>query len=403
MRVLIPAIGSRGDVQPFIALAQGLARAGHAVTLASHPAMQSLVRAYGVAFRPIGPDLDLARTFAAIRQNSRSAVAGLVRAMRFSFDMLEQCHGEVLALCREADLVVISAQSAAGKNEADLLGLPYLSATLMPWAIPWQDPERPLWKRAAYGLIDGFAALLTTVPLNRIRKKQGLPPVGKEGFTSLRLNLIPISPAVYAPDPHWEPRHRMVGYWFAREPAGWQPPADLLAFLEAGEPPVLVSLGAMSVGNGDAQEVAGLLLSALQQAGVRAVVQGWESAITRMALPPTIHAAGSLPHGWLLPRCAAIVHHGGFGTTAAGLRAGLPALVIPHIADQFYWARIVHDLGAGPAPVRRARWTAAAVALSLQELVQNGQLRERAASLGRQIRAEDGVGQALRQIEHEFL
>ena len=403
MRILIPTIGSRGDVQPFIALAQGLARAGHAVTLATHPAMQSLAQSHGVAFRPIGPDLDLARTFAAIRQNSRSAVAGLVRAMRFSLDMLEQCHGDVLALCREADLAVISAQSAAGKNEADLLGLPYLSATLMPWAIPWEDPQRPLWRRMAYGLIDGFAALLTTGPLNRIRKRQGLPPVGKEGFTSLRLNLVPVSPAVYEPNPRWEARHRMVGYWFADEPAGWQPPADLIAFLEAGEPPVLVSLGAMSVGNGDGQEVAGLFLDALQQAGVRAIVQGWETAMSTMALPPTVHAAGSLPHGWLLPRCAAIVHHGGFGTTAAGLRAGLPALVIPHMADQFYWARIVHDLGAGPPPVRRARLTAAALVLSLQELVQDDQLRERASSLGQQIRAEDGVGNAVRQIEQEFL
>jgi UDP:flavonoid glycosyltransferase YjiC (YdhE family) len=403
MRIVIPTIGSRGDVQPFIALAQGLARVGHDVRLASHPGMQGLVEPHGVEFVAIGPDLDLARAFAGIRQGSRSALAGLVRAMRFSFDVLERSHKDLVALFREADVAVISAQSAAGKNEADLLGLPYASATLMPWAIPWDDPQRSLFRRVAYGLIDGFVALLTTGPLNRMRKKQGLPPVGKEGFTSLRLNLVPVSPAVYPRNPHWEPHHRMVGYWFAGEPEGWQPPQDLVAFLEAGEPPVLVSLGAMSVGNGDAGEVAGLFVAALEQADVRAIVQGWDTAMAASRLPPTIHAVGSLPHSWLLPRCSAIVHHGGFGTTAAGLRAGLPALVIPHMADQFYWAKIVHDLGAGPAPLRRAKLSEAALARSVQELAANRDLARRASSLGEQIGAEDGVGNAVRELEGAFL
>jgi sterol 3beta-glucosyltransferase len=403
MRIVLPTIGSRGDVQPFVALAQGLASAGHQVTVASHPGMQPLVESHGVTFRPIGPDLDLAQTFAAIRGSSRSAAAGLVRAMRFSFDLLEQAHEDLLVLCGEADLAVISAQSAAGKNEADRLGVPYASATLMPWAIPWDDPQRSLWRRAIYRLIDGFAALLTTAPLNRLRRKQGLAPVGKEGFASSRLNLVPVSPAVYPPNPRWGPQHRMGGYWFANDPAGWQPPEDLLAFLEAGKPPVLVSLGAMAVGNGDALEVAGLFVAALEQVGARAIVQGWEAAMPELRLPSTIHAAGPLPHSWLLPRCAAIVHHGGFGTTAAGLRAGLPALVIPHMADQFYWAKIVHELGAGPSPLRRARLERALLAASLRELVRNEELRRKASALGRQIRAEDGVGNAVCQIEQEFL
>jgi sterol 3beta-glucosyltransferase len=403
MRIAIPTIGSRGDVQPFIALAQGLTRAGHSVTLASHPVMAPLVQSHGVAFSPIGPDIDLAQKVADFQKRSRSAMAGLVRAMRFSFDILRRSHDDILALCREADLVVVSAQSAAGKNEADQLGLPYLSATLMPWAIPWDDPQRPFVTRAVYRLIDGFVSLLTTRPLNRMRREHGLPPVGREGFTSLRLNLVPVSPAVYGPNPLWEPRHRMVGYWFAEEPAGWEPPADLLAFLEAGEPPVLISLGAMSLGHHDAKEVAGLFVDAVQQAGVRAIIQGWEAGLKQLSLPPTICATGSLPHSWLLPRCAAVVHHGGFGTTAAGFRAGIPALVIPHIADQFTWAKIVHELGAGPQPIRRARLSTTALVTSLRELVHDHDLSVAASSLGEQIRAERGVDNAVRQIEEAFL
>jgi sterol 3beta-glucosyltransferase len=242
---MIPTIGSRGDVQPFIALAQGLMRAGHAVKLASHPMMKPLVEYHGVPFAAIGPDIDLAREVAAIRRRSRNVAVGLIRGMQFGFDMLERSHEDILVLCKEADVAIVSTAVAAGKNEAELMDLPYLSVTLMPWAIPWTDPERPLLKRVVYGAIDGLVSLITTRPLNRIRKRQGLPPVGEEGFTSPYLNLIPVSRVVYALNPHWAPRHRLVGYWFAEERGDWQPPEELLDFLEQGEPPLVISLGAI--------------------------------------------------------------------------------------------------------------------------------------------------------------
>ncbi len=402
MRIVIPTIGSRGDVQPFIALAQGLERAGHTVTLMSHPVMRALVESHSVEFAPMGPDIDIGHEAAAIRLRSRNVAVGLVRAMRFAFDVLEQSHEDILAGCREADLVVIPASSAAGKNEAELLDLPNLSVTFMPWAIPWKDPERPLFKRIAYGAIDGLISLITTRPLNRMRRRQGLPPVGPEGFTSTRLNLVPVSPVVCAPNPHWEPHHRVVGYWFVEEPSGWEPPADLLAFLENGEPPLVVSLGAMSLGSGGALETASLFMDAIQQAGVRAIIQGWDEGLAQLALPPTIYAAGSLPHSWLLPRTAGVVHHGGFGTTSAGLRAGIPSLVIPHLADQFFWGQRVHECGVGPPPIRRAGLDTEGLAAALEELAHNGALRSAASLLGEQIRADNGVDDAVRLIEEMF-
>ena len=403
MKILIPTIGSRGDVQPFIALAQGLNSAGHKVILASHPVMQNLVRTYGISFVPIGPDIDLAEEFAAIRQRSHNTGVGLVRAMRFGLEMVELSHPDIIDLCKDVDLVVFPASSAAGKNEADLLGIPYLSVTFMPWAIPWAEPGRPLMKRLAYGAIDGLVSLITTLPLNRMRKRQGLPPVGKEGFTSKHLNLVPVSPAVYPPNPHWEDRHHIVGYWFAKEPADWQPPSELLEFLSAGEPPVLVSLGAMSLGAADALETAGLFVEAIQRAGVRAIIQGWEAGIDQIDLPIDIHHCGSLPHSWLLPQCVGLVHHGGFGTTSAGIRAGVPALVIPHMADQFYWAQRVQELGVGPTPIRRTNLEVHGLKSALQSLARDNSLRQAAGELGAQIRGENGIENARRLIEETFL
>jgi sterol 3beta-glucosyltransferase len=402
MRIVIPTIGSRGDVQPFIALSQGLMRAGHAVKLASHPMMKPLVEYHGVPFAAIGPDIDLAREVAAIRRHSRNAAVGLIRGMRFGFDMLERSHEDILALCKDADVVVVPTAVAAGKNEAELLDLPYLSVTLMPWAIPWTDPERTLIRRVVYGAIDGLVSFITTRPLNRIRKQQGLPPVGEEGFTSPYLNLIPVSRVVYALNPHWAPRHRLVGYWFVEERGDWQPPEELLDFLEQGEPPLVISLGAMSLGEEDAVETAGLFVEAVQEADVRAIVLGWEAGMRELMLPPTIYSAGSLPHSWLLRRSAGVVHHGGFGTTAAGLQAGIPALVIPHLADQFYWGQRVYELGLGPQPIRRTRLEVEGLTVALNELVGNETLGLTASRLGEEIRTERGVEVAVHLIEERF-
>ncbi len=402
MKILIPTIGSRGDVQPFIALAQGLSRARHAVTLACHPIMGELVQSHGVSFAPIGPDIDLAREVAALRYRARNPILGLIRGMRFGFDLLDRAHSDILALCRATELVVVPAAAAVGKNEADLLHLPYLSVTFMPWSIPWRDPARPMLKRIGYGLFDKLLSLITTLPLNRRRKRLGLPPVGAEGFTSPRLNLVPVSPSVFPPNPLWAPQHQLTGYWFAEEPQDWEPSAALQSFLESGDPPILITLGAMSLGDEDALENAQLFTGAIQQAEIRAIIQGWDAGMKQLKLPDTIYASGALPHNWLLPRCAGIIHHGGFGTTSAGLRAGVPHLVLPSIADQFYWGQRVHQLGVGLPFIPRPRLIAGKLTAALSELYSHSGLHTAAASLGEQIRSEKGLDVAVRLIGETF-
>jgi len=325
-----------------------------------------------------------------------------MQGMQFGFRMLEQSQHDILALCQSCDLVVVPTAVAAGKNEAELSGLPYLSVSLMPWAVPYDDPQRPLYKRAAYSIMDSLVNRITIRPLNKIRRKQGLPPAGREGFTSPTLNLIPVSPAVYPPNPLWEDRHKLVGYWFTEIPMDWEPPTSLLAFLEQGDPPVVISLGAMSLGDGAAQEIVRLLVEAVQRAGARAIIQGWQAATAGMNLPGEIFSAGSIPHSWLLPRCSGIIHHGGFGTTAAGLRAGIPALVIPHVIDQFYWGQRIYELGVGPKPIRRTNLDAKILVEAVARLVQDTRLKITASQLGEQVRSEAGMENAVRLIEETF-
>jgi sterol 3beta-glucosyltransferase len=402
MKILIPTIGSRGDVQPFIALAQGLERAGHTTTLMTHPHMHTLVESYGVNFAPLGPDIDLAQEAAAVRARSPNAWLGLIRAMRMSFDVLDKSHADILAACRDADLVVVPVQSAAGKNEADLVGVPHISVSFMPWGLPYRDPARPILKRIFYAAMDGAVGAITTRPLNRARRRHGLPPVGSEGFTSKRLNLVPISPSVYPPNPLWEPQHRIVGYWFVEEAHPWEPPSALVSFLDSGPPPLVISLGAMSYGGDETLGIATLFVDAIEATGVRAIIQGWDHALSKLDLPSSILAAGAVPHGWLLPRAAGIVHHGGFGTTAAGIRTGIPQLVIPHMVDQFYWGKRVEELGIGLPMIVYTKLEVDGLATALRSLNRDNELRNSASSLGARVRSENGVEQAVHLIERSM-
>ncbi|MBI4927200.1 MAG: glycosyltransferase [Anaerolineae bacterium] len=398
MKFLIPTIGTRGDLQPYLALALGLQAAGHQPVVATHPAMRRLVEQYGVTFAPIGPDIDIGYETALIRGKSPNWVVGFLRVMKFSFNMLEQAHPDLLALCRQTDVVVVS-HTAAGSVEADQLNLPTVSVTLMPQAIP-ADPQGQSWPQRVLMKIAGAGmGLVMTRPLDQIRKRAGVGPMGPTGITSPKLNLIPLSPRVIAPDPRWEPRHRMTGYWFAPAPGEWLPPAELQDFLQAGDPPVVISLGAMALSGEDAMEAAQITLAAVQQAGVRAVIQGWDEPMRRLALPATVFHAGSIPHDWLLQRSAAIVHHGGFGTTSAGLRAGIPGMAIPHIIDQFIWGAKLAELGVGPQPIGRSKLAVLNLAAALDQMICDEAMRARAAELGAAIRVEDGVCTAIQQIE----
>lgn len=396
MRIIIPTIGTRGDVQPYIALALGLMRAGHTVTLATHPTMRGLVESNGVHFAPMGPDIDIGYETAVIRGHSPNWMVGFMRVMKFSFSMLELSHTDLLELCRGADLVIVS-HSAAGSMEADKLGLPTISVTLMPQAIPVNDPKEPFLKRAVMKLAGAGMGLLMTRPLDQIRKRVGLPPMGPTGITSRILNLIPLSPQIIHPNPLWEPRHRMTGYWFAPSPQTWSPPDDLLAFLEAGEPPVVISLGAMAISGEDALQAAQITLEALRQASVRAIIQGWDGPMKKLFLPPTVFHAGSIPHDWLLQRARGLVHHGGFGTTAAGFQVGIPSLVIPHIIDQFIWGQKVAELGVGPQPIPRAKLKPQAMSDALVQM-KSPEMCSKAAALGEKIRQEDGITVAIQYI-----
>jgi UDP:flavonoid glycosyltransferase YjiC (YdhE family) len=399
MKIIVPAIGSRGDVQPYIALCQGLQQVGHEAILATNPTLAGLADSYGVRSAPVGPPVDMGLEGARIWERSgKNFFLGFMRTMRLGMRLVEASYPDIYRLCQSADLVVTT-DISAGAAEADALGLPWASVTLQPERIPAPNPAAAWWSRLVWKLVGA----LSLAPLNRLRRRVGSPPLRGQGLSAALsewLILLPVSPSVAPPNPGWPAHARQTGYWNALSPGGWSPPADLQEFLAAGDPPVAVSLGAMSFSGAAARQAARITLEAVRRAGVRAVVQGWDEPLAGLALPAGVYHAGSLPHSWLFPRTRAVVHHGGFGTTAAALSAGVPAVVVPHIIDQVFWAQRVHQLGAGPQPIPRAGLTAEKLAGAISQAISDPDMRQNTARIGHAIRADpDGVAAAVQTIE----
>jgi sterol 3beta-glucosyltransferase len=398
VKIVIATIGSRGDVQPYVNLAQGLIAAGHDVRLASNPTLASLAESHGVPFVPVGPPVDMGEVGARLLEQSFGNMwIGLIRVMKLAAGLIEEAYPDVLAACSDADLV-ITTDTMSGIPEAQVLGKPWISVTLQPQRVPLERADEGVFARAiGWGIGRAFVG-----PTNKFRKRVGAPLVEDVSrIMSDRLILLPVSEAVAPSDPRWLSQVRRTGFWFAREQQGWTPPADLEAFLAAGERPIVVSLGVMSTTGRHAEDSARIVLDAIARAGVRAVVQGWDAAtLASLGAGEDVFCAGSLPHGWLFEQVSAVVHHGGFGTTAAGLRSGAPSIVIPHIIDQFAWGQAVFETGAGPRPIPRRKLTAERLAAAITLALTDEAMRAKAAEVGRRIREEpDGVTQAVGIIE----
>ena len=208
------------------------------------------------------------------------------------------------------------------------------------------------------------------------------------------------SPHVLSVPADWPDTATATGYWFLNHQADWQPPADLVDFLAAGPPPVYVGFGSISGRN--PAKTTRIILEALAQTGQRGILAtGW-GGLKATDLPDSVFKLEAAPHDWLFPQMAAVVHHGGAGTTAAGLRAGVPSVVCPFFGDQPFWARRVAALGVGPAPVPYKKLSAKRLGQAIETAVADPQIRQRAVDLGRKIRAEDGVHKTVTLIEQQL-
>jgi len=417
MRIAIIAPGSRGDVEPYLALGKGLKQAGHTARLVTHQNFEGLVNAHGVEFWPVEGDvrdiaqgkdmralLERGNFLAIMSQMAKEAQRG---ALTFAKGGLAACQGMDLVIAGVGGVFIGIA--LAEKLRLPLLQSYYIPFTptqaypsfLFPMLPPWFGGElnRLSYKLARQMMWQGFRSA------DRLARRDvlGLPAAPFWGpFNADCLQHTPIlygySPSVIPKPPDWDNNTHVTGYWFLDSADDWNPPAALVEFLQAGPPPVYVGFGSMS--SRKPEQTADLILQALAQAKQRAIIlSGW-SGLHLADLPDTVFLVDSIPFSWLFPRVAAVVHHGGAGTTSAGLRAGVPSIVVPFFGDQPFWGQRVAALGVGPAPIPRKKLTVKRLAEAIQKTLTDQSMGQRAANLGAKIRAEDGIARAVSVVQH---
>lgn len=403
MHITILALGSYGDVKPYAILGNGLKSAGHPVRFITFENFASLVAENKLDFHPV-------------HGNAQALVAGggadMLGLMR-SFGSLAAGYARDLSAPQLGETDLIINQLPAGLYGFDLAekyGVPMAQAAVIPLArtkaFPLMGfPKLPIpgYNKTTYYLGEQMAWQMFRTVINRWRKQTlHLSPLPIAGyFGQLGTRQIPIvngfSQHVVPRPIDWNQHIHITGYWFPEE-THWQPPADLSAFIEAGSPPVFIGFGSMPIK--DPQKTTQIILETLKHTGQRGIIHmGW-GGLGNQSLPEHVFKIDYAPYDWLFPRMAMVIHHGGSGTTAFGLRSGIPSCVVSFVFDQHYWGERIAALGAGPKPVRYKKLTAE----RLQEVIRigtgNPQIQQKAAELGHKIRTENGIKNALPVFEN---
>jgi len=409
MHITFIALGSLGDILPCLALGGSLRRAGHQVRFITFENFSSLVEGQALEFYPIRGDsrvlvnqasanmLSLARTFASL---------GTSYAQDLSDPNL-----------LETDLFINQLPAGLfGHDLAEKAGVIMFQAAAMPLTrtryFPLVgSPEIPLpgYNRMTYLLAEQMAWQMMRRAVNRWRRETlGLPAHPVHGYfnqlaTVRRPVLNAFSPAVVPVPPDWASYVHVTGYWFPQDEF-WQPPDDLQNFIDNGSQPVFFGFGSMPLK--DPRQLMKNILETLEGCGQRGVIHSGWAGLGKADLPDNVYLLDYAPYEWLFPKMAAIVHHGGSGTTAQALRSGKPSLILPSVFDQYYWAKRIVSLGVGPEPIPIGRLMSrqrglAQLQSAIEQATQNAEMRQQATDLGRKIKAEDGLGKAIEIIQRQ--
>ncbi|MGI5380265.1 glycosyltransferase [Streptomyces sp. CA-251387] len=388
--------GSRGDVAPYTGLGHALSAAGHEVTLVTHGRFERLVAGSGVRFHPlpVDPRAELESERGQSLHRSATGVGKLMRVVAMARALAGRMTDDMLTAARDSDVLLLAASTAPlGQAIAEGLALPSIELPLQPLAPTREFGPPMLGGRSWGGLGNRVAGHGVNLAIERVfsaavpevRAKLGPARRAAPGTRRGRV-LHGFSPLVVPRPRDWRPDLEVAGYWWPYDGEAHLP-SELRDFLDAGPPPVFVGLGSATVP--DPAGLSAEVVGALRRAGLRGVIQrGWGGL---EADGDDVLTIGDVPHSALFPRMAAVVHHCGAGTTAAGLRAGVPAVPVPVQFDEGFWAARLFALGVAPRALPLRTCTAEALAAALRQATADPSYGRRARALADGLRAEDGA------------
>ncbi|KZT74902.1 glycosyltransferase family 1 protein [Daedalea quercina L-15889] len=417
-------IGSRGDVQPYIALAKGLMKDGHRCRIATHAEFKDWIEAYGIEFGYVGGDpAELMRICV---ENGTFTVAFLKEGMLKFRGWLDDLLKTSWEACQGTDVLIESPSAMSGYHIAEALGVPYFRAFTMTWtrtrAYPhaFAVPEHKMggnYNYMSFVLFDQVFWRATAGQINRWRRNTlGLSSTSLDRMEPHKIPfLYNFSPVVVPPPLDWPEWIHVTGYWFLNDAdvssKKWSPPPDLIEFLDSARraQKKVIYIGFGSIVVSDPKSMTRCVIDAVVRSGVYAILsKGWSDRLVKDAidspepedpLPKQIYPIASIPHDWLFQRVDAACHHGGAGTTGASLRGGIPTIIKPFFGDQFFWADRVEALGIGSA-VRKL--TVESLTQAFVTATTDQRQIARAKAVGEKIRAEDGVGTAIEAIYRDL-
>lgn len=393
-KVAMFTMGTRGDIQPYIILSKELIRNGYDVTLGSHPCWRHLVEDSSIHFEPIGPDIDIEKEVAIIRGRTSNPALSMLRMMKFVFKMIQHSTHEIYEVCKGKDLIIVS-HSQMGATEAEVLGIPTVNVTLQKEMIAEKLKPQTFWNK----LIGKIIGKQVAKPYNKIRKVYGLKPIqSSDEIMSRKLNLIPISKHVLERNPYWEEQHILTGYWYEDEEK-YRPDEKLAAFLANGDKPILLSLGAMAFEGESEKDKLDMFVSAFRKLGYRAIIQGFQKTFQNYELPKTMISCGSVPHSFLFKQCLFVIHHCGFGTTAATMIYGIPSIPVPHVLDQTGFAMQLYNIDVATKPLKSKDLSEDSICDALLDMQSTFEEKKKNVELlSTKIKEENGVKEAVRLI-----
>lgn len=412
VRITMIAIGSTGDVRPYCLLGRELKRRGHEITIAAFSDFEEMVAGAGLGFFPVAGDVkDLMSHLmkpgavgVSYLREAEKAISGIAPVLLR--DLLRAGEGAEAIICTFFGTMYYS---VAEKHRVPCIQTHYFPMDpnpLMPISsAPWPHLGS-WWCRLSYRLGYLLISLLEKRYLTEWRRDNGIRQRCLRTKPDYSCNGHRI-PAIYATSPllmprpdNWDEKIYMSGFWWEAPMSDYDPPQELLDFIALGEKPIYIGFGSMV--SGDMDETFRIVHDAVVKSGVRAVIASGWAAEKQPVNTDKIHYVDFVPHDWLFQHVTAAVHHGGAGTTASSLRAGLPTLIVPFGGDQPFWGDRVHQAGCGPVPVPRDSMTVDQLAAALRDLNDNALYREKAAAMGEKMRREKGVQNAADIIEREI-
>ncbi|KAK6785930.1 hypothetical protein RDI58_014455 [Solanum bulbocastanum] len=412
MQIVILIVGTRGDVQPFTAIGKRLQDFGHRVRLATHANFKEFVLSAGLEFYPLGGDPKILAGYMVKNKGFLPSGPSEIPVQR---NQMKEIIYSLLPACKEpdmdtgvpfkADAIIANPPAYGHVHVAEALQIPIHIFFTMPWTPTSEFPhplsrvKQPAGYRLSYQIVDTLIWLGIRDMINDVRKKKlKLRPVTYlSGSQSSELDI----PHAYIWSPHlvpkpkdWGPKIDVVGFCFLDLATGYEPPESLVNWLKAGPKPIYIGFGSLPVQ--DPQGMTNTIVKALEITNQRGIInKGW-GGLGNLAEPKDfVYLLDNVPHDWLFLQCAAVVHHGGAGTTAAGLKAACPTTIVPFFGDQPFWGERVHARGVGPQPIEADQFTLDRLVHAIRFMLKP-EVKERSIELAKAMENEDGVTGAVK-------